>query len=127
MSNQEKIYVGGAKEMTGNFGSFHKISFSQNDLNMLMENLNEKGYVNLAMNKRREPSQYGQTHSLVIDTWRPDPQQSQQFQQNAHPQYQKPVYTPPPHTETPQQVFQNVAPTTGNDPNYSPKDETCPF
>ena len=123
----EKIYVGGAKEMTGNFGSFHKISFSKDDLDKLAENLNAKGYVNLAMNKRRQPSQYGQTHSLVIDTWQPEAQQVQQFQQNAHTQHQAPVYTPPAHTETPQQVFQNVEPTTGNDPSYSPMEEDCPF
>lgn len=123
----EKIYVGGAKEMSGSFGSFHKISFSNNDLNVLMQNLNAKGYVNLAMNKRREPSQYGQTHSLVIDTWQPDAQQVQQFQTNQNPQHQQPVYTPPVHTETPQQVFQNVSPTTGSDPAYPPIQQDCKF
>jgi len=107
MSN-EKIYVGGAKEKTGNFGVFHSISFSAQDLETLKQNLNEKGYVNLNMNQRQSPSQYGQTHSLVIDTWRPAPQgqapqQPQQFQQ---PQQAQPFQQGAP---IPQQ-FQQQAP-----------------
>ena len=113
MSDQ-KIFVGGAKELSGNYGAFHKISFNHNDLNLLMENLNAKGYVNLDMNKRREPSQYGQTHSLTVDTWEPQPQgqaqQSQKYQQGQHPQHQRPVYTPPQHQQTPQQAFAQEQP-----------------
>ena len=111
--SEEKIYVGGAKEMSGNFGEFHKISFKREDLELLMQNLNAKGYVNLNMNKRKHPSQYGQTHSLVIDTWQPDPQQVQQYQNNQHPQHQQPVYTPP------QEAFKDVAPMTGSDPQQT--------
>lgn len=57
--------------MTGNYGTFHKISFKREDLETMLANLNNKGYVNLVMNKRKTPSQHGQTHSLVIDTWQP--------------------------------------------------------
>lgn len=67
----DKIYVGGAKEMNGTNGIFHKVSFSAKDLATMLENVNEKGYVNLVMNQRKEVSQYGQTHSLSIDTWVP--------------------------------------------------------
>jgi len=119
--SEQKQYVGGAKETSGNFGTFHKISFKREDLELMMNNLNSKGYVNLNMNKRREPSQYGQTHSLVIDTW--EPSESQQFQQGQHQEYQKPVYTPPAHVETPQQAFQNVAPMTGADPEQKGGDD----
>ena len=104
MSN-EKTYVGGAKEKTGNFGVFHSISFSAQDVATLQANLNAKGYVNLNMNQRQSPSQYGQTHSLVIDTWQPTPQgqatqQPQQFQQ-APQQFQQGAPIP--------QEFQQVA------------------
>jgi hypothetical protein len=90
MSN-EKIFVGGAKEINGNYGAFHRISFSKADLDILVSNLNAKGYVNLNMNKRRQPSQYGQTHSLTIDTWEPNQGQGQaqgQGFQQAAPQAQ---------------------------------------
>jgi len=120
--SEQKIYVGGAKEMSGNFGSFHKISFKREDLELMIQNLNAKGYVNLNMNKRREPSQYGQTHSLVIDTWQPS--ESQQFQQGQHPQYQAPVYTP----QEPQEAFKDVAPMTGDNPEQIDiEDDDLPF
>ena len=131
--SEQKQYVGGAKEINGNFGDFHKISFSQHDLELLMQNLNEKGYVNLAMNRRREPSTYGQTHSLVIDTWQPqpqgqmpqppqaqgfqNPQASQQFQTGQHQQFQQPINQPPVFQESPQQAFHNEAPMQAN-PQY---------
>jgi len=122
--SEQKIYVGGATEKNGNFGAFHKISFKREDLDLMIQNLNSKGYVNLNMNRRREPSQYGQTHSLVIDTWQPDPQQVQQFQQGQHPQYQQPVHIPP------QEAFNEIQPMVGNDPQQlgdinDPED--CPF
>jgi len=105
MSN-EKIYVGGAKEKTGNFGVFHSISFSAQDVATLQANLNAKGYVNLNMNQRQSPSQYGQTHSLVIDTWQPTPQGQapqapQQFQQPQQQPFQQGAPIP--------QEFQQVA------------------
>ena len=75
----EKIYIGGAKEKVWEDGnSSYSISFGEKDLALLIANKNEKGYVNLKMTKRREPSQYGQTHSIVVDDWKPSgqPQQS---------------------------------------------------
>ena len=68
----DKIYVGGAREMNGTNGIFHKVSFSAKDLATMLENVNEKGYVNLVMNQRKQVGQYGQTHSLSIDTWVPN-------------------------------------------------------
>ena len=57
--------------------------------------------------------------------------ESQQFQQGQHQEHQAPVYTPPAHTETPQQAFQNVAPMTGADPEQKGINindpEDCPF
>ena len=68
----DKIYIGGAKEKVWEDGnSSFSISFGENDLALLLANKNEKGYVNLKMTKRREPSQYGQTHSIVVDDWKP--------------------------------------------------------
>ena len=109
----EKKYVGGAKEIQGNFGSFHRISFNKTDLEELFDNLNAKGYVNINMNKRREPSHYGQTHSLVIDDWQPDPN----YQRGEMPQTSNQEY---------KQAAQQQAPAMPqiddvNDP------EDCPF
>ena len=108
MSN-EKIYVGGGKEKSGNYGVFHSISFSAQDLETLKQNLNAKGYVNLNMNQRQQPSQYGQTHSLVVDLWQPTPQgQAQQMQQPQ--QFQQPQQAQPFQQGAPiPQEFQQVA------------------
>ena len=137
MSNQ-KIYVGGAKEINGNFGAFHRISFNKQDLETMMNNLNAKGYINLNMNKRREPSQYGQTHSLIIDTWEPNQgqadggyqQQNQGYQQQQAPQYQQPAYQPPPSQQSNDMADLNSnRPPVTEMPNFDDINdpEDCPF
>ncbi|MDD7984282.1 hypothetical protein PQO01_04890 [Lentisphaera marina] len=140
MSN-EKIYVGGAKEVNGNFGAFHRISFNKQDLETLMNNLNAKGYVNLNMNKRRQPSQYGQTHSLTIDTWEPTQNQgggyqqqapqAQNFQQQA-PQAQNFQQQAPPAFQQPSNDMadlNNSRPPVSDMPNFDDINdpEDCPF
>lgn len=67
MNNQtQREYVGNAKQVNNQYGTYFQLSFSRQDLELMMSKLNEKGYVNLNMNERREPSQYGQTHSISI-------------------------------------------------------------
>jgi hypothetical protein len=104
----DKMYVGGAKAINTQYGELLKISFNAQDLQLMQSMLNEKGWVNLNCNRRQQPSQYGQTHSIVIDTWQP-----QQMQQPPQPQYQQPVqdntYTQqpgPPVSQAPQQGYQ---------------------
>jgi hypothetical protein len=48
-----------------------KISFSRDDLAKLAEHLNEKGWVNLVISKRRNQVTGKPTHSIKIDTWMP--------------------------------------------------------
>lgn len=131
--SEQKVYVGNATEKQGNYGTWHKISFSREDVELLMQNLNEKGYVNIVMNQRRQPSQYGATHSLNIDFWQPQPQgqmpqapqannfQNPQavnsFQQGQNQQFQPPINQPPQFQESPMQAFQNEQPMQAN-PQY---------
>jgi len=122
--SEQKLYVGGAKEVSGNFGAFHKISFNKDDLELMMNNLNEKGWVNLNMNKRKEPSTYGQTHSLVIDTWKP--QQTQQNQQNSNFHNQNNFSQPQANSFT-NNSFQEQS-ADNSPPNFDDIDEEdCPF
>ena len=52
----------------------------------LQEHVNEAGYVNLTLAKRREPDQYKNTHYVTLDTWKPTgqrapaPAEPQEFQ-----------------------------------------------
>ena len=109
----DKIYFGGAKSVTSQYGEFFKLSFSQQDLEEMLNNLNEKGYINLGMNKRREPSQWGQTHSIVLDTWRPTPQTAPAHEHQ--------------HFSQAQQDAQSQVPT--NSPNFDEEDldDDTPF
>jgi hypothetical protein len=67
----EKKYVGSSKNIQGKFGEIQKISFSKKDLDLMMDNLNERGYVNLNRIAKKETDKYGNTHYLVIDEWQP--------------------------------------------------------
>jgi hypothetical protein len=75
MADQAKVYVpkSSAKEVTfRDGGSMLKLSFKVDEfIAFLQQNKNEKGYINLVCSKRREVGQYGDTHSLVLDTWKP--------------------------------------------------------
>ena len=57
-----------AKTINGKFGEFYKISVN---LEKLKEHQNEKGWVNLLMNKRKEVGQYGESHSFTLDDYIP--------------------------------------------------------
>ena len=72
-----KNYVGSGKAITTQHGGMLKISFNKSDLDRMQAALNEKGWVNLDCSKRKEVSQYGQTHSIWIDEFVPTPQGSQ--------------------------------------------------
>jgi hypothetical protein len=102
----EKIYVGNGKEINTQYGPLLKLSFSAQELQQMLSMVNEKGYINLNVNRRQQPSQYGHTHSIVVDTWKPQQQApqavtQQYIQQNPQqfnntqnmgnqPQYQQP-------------------------------------
>jgi len=65
----EKKYVGTGKTVSTKFGDILKLSFSENDLKTLQENLSN-GWVNVDIMKRKEPSEKGTTHYGRINTWK---------------------------------------------------------
>lgn len=67
----DKIYIGNWKEIQTQNGSFIALSFSKDDLNKMIENLNDKGWVNLNLNKRKEESKYWHTHSITVNDYKP--------------------------------------------------------
>jgi len=66
----DKIYIWNGKQ--SKFGV--RLSFSRKDLETMQSNLNEKGYINLNLNERKEIGKYGETHSMTVDTWKPQSQ-----------------------------------------------------
>ena len=87
------------------------LSFKTEEFIQWLRENDENGWVNVKVNRSRQGKIYAQK-----DDWKPT-------QGSTAPN----AYDAPQAPSNPQQTFQNVAPTTGNDPNYSPKDETCPF
>jgi len=67
----EKVYVGNGKEIETQYGKMMKISFSEEDVQKLQENLKNK-WVNCVVKERREPSEKGTTHYLEIDQFLPN-------------------------------------------------------
>jgi hypothetical protein len=79
----EKIYVpkSGAKLVEfNNGGSLIRTMFHAETLIDWLkdqlesgEHVSEKGYISINVIERRAPSEYGQTHYLSLDTWKPSP------------------------------------------------------
>ena len=57
------------KAINGQFGEFFNMSFN---VEKLQQYVNEKGYVNMTMSKRKEPGQYWDTHYFVLNEWNPE-------------------------------------------------------
>jgi hypothetical protein len=71
------IYVGSGKTQQGKYGEFFKVSICLSDLpnEHITEAKNGKKYINLAINRKKEPDQYGKDLSIQVDTWKPEPKQ----------------------------------------------------
>jgi hypothetical protein len=62
-----KIYLkGSAKTIAGQHGKFLSLSIKLEDL---QKYVTEKGYVNLCVFKRKETSQYGDTHNITANEY----------------------------------------------------------
>jgi len=64
MSGKEHIFADG--------GSILKLSGKADKIiAFINEHANDKGYINLTVSRRKTPGQYGDTHSVALDTWKP--------------------------------------------------------
>lgn len=71
-------YVNGitAKAIEGRYWEFFNISIN---LDKLQEHKNQKWYVNLVMNKRKELWKFWETHSFTLNEWKPEPKEELGF------------------------------------------------
>lgn len=71
-----------AKVQPTNFGDILKLSFHASTLIAFVnEHANAAGYINLDIVPRRETDQYGNTHSVTLNDWKPDANRSQPRQE----------------------------------------------
>ena len=54
----------------------------------ITEAKNGKKYINLAINRKKEPDQYGKDLSVAVDTWKPEPKEVGAVE---HPNYVNPI------------------------------------
>ncbi len=76
---EEKKYVNGIviKEKTfDNGGSQLKMSVKVEEFVSQLKSIEDNGWANLIVSKRKEPSDTGVTHYVKVDTWKPDPSKS---------------------------------------------------
>jgi len=77
--SSEKIYCGSAKEKTFNDGgSILEVSLTLDGMSDLFKlygftTNGGKKIIKLKIGRRREAGKYGETHTVEVDTWKPDP------------------------------------------------------
>ena len=92
----ETIYVNGFRIKETQYSL--KVGIKADDvIDFINQHKNDAGYVNIEIKKRKAPSQYGETHYAVLDTWKPTGQQQGQPSQ----QSQAPTPPPPPVDDLP--------------------------
>lgn len=69
----DKVYLKcSAKSKTGKFGDVLLVGVKAEDLiDFADRHKNARGYVNLVISARKGPGQYGDTHSVALDTFEP--------------------------------------------------------
>lgn len=89
----EKIYCGSGKRV-GNYGTI-AVSICLDDIpdEYKREAANGKTYVNIRVDEKREVDQYGKSHAVTVDTWKPDGQRQAQATVRQTPVRQAPIVT----------------------------------
>lgn len=67
----DKIYCGSGRVIDTKYGKMLKLSFTEDDIKKLQENL-DNGWVNVNVGKKKSPEDGKSTHYLTIDTWKPE-------------------------------------------------------
>lgn len=78
MENNKKHYVGSGKQVE----SYDMINISVCLSDLPKEDINEfkgKKYINLTLGKKREVDQYGKTHSLWVNDYKPDSKKAEEI------------------------------------------------
>jgi len=68
---EEKILCGSARIINTQYGDLTKLSFSKTDLEKMLENLNENGWINCVVKEKKNKEEGKPTHYIEVDTWKP--------------------------------------------------------
>ena len=72
MSNEtKKTYVANLKTF-GNYGSIKGRIYADKTTDLWETDDKGRKYLPIIINVNKEPDQYGNTHSVILDTWKPE-------------------------------------------------------
>ena len=78
--SEQKIYINGIgikKIEFKNGGHLLKLNINFEKFGEAMRpHVNEKGYVNVVISPRKTPGKNGETHTMFVDLWKPNPEHS---------------------------------------------------
>ena len=69
--SQEKVFCGSGKIIKTKHGDLTKISFSEADLQKMLDNLSN-GWINTVLKEKKVKVDGKPTHYLEVDFWKPD-------------------------------------------------------
>jgi hypothetical protein len=75
METTKKVYLANLKSF-GNFGSIKGRIYADKTAEHWQTDDKGRKYLPIIINLNKEPDQYGNTHAIVLDTWKPDTQQA---------------------------------------------------
>lgn len=94
MSGQ-KFYCGTVKEKNGTYGPYLDVTINLDELGQAVrsgfnfKSESGKNLIRLQITHRKEVGKYGETHSITVNTWKPDNQQSGQNHGGHHQNQQQ--------------------------------------
>ncbi len=70
----EKLYCGKGKVIEGKYGKFMKLNLCLSEIpeEHQQQARNGKTYANLNVSKMKQPDDRGNTHTVTVDTWKPE-------------------------------------------------------
>ena len=75
METTKKVYLANLKSF-GNFGSIKGRIYADKTSEHWQTDDKGRKYLPIIINVNKEPDQYGNTHAVVLDTWKPESQQA---------------------------------------------------
>ena len=118
----DKIWCGRGKKFTFAKGGYKiRLSVSQRDIDTMTRHLNN-GWVNIDLYETRQPDAKGNTHTMSIDTWKPNGEYKKPTEHDSHSEAKSNGYQPqdrPQSNHPPMPPMQNSN-SVDDDPNSIP-------
>lgn len=66
--SQDKIFVGSTRVKNAKYGEIINVGFNEKDINLLKENLNERGWVNINLKSKKAGGYYAELEQPMQTT-----------------------------------------------------------